>query len=253
MKTESSNILYKYRDWTNENHKKILTNQELYIASPKEFDDTSDCRITYDFDLLDTEDKIRQYVNKFNGIEAMMFEDIKNNRAQVQKDWNENIYKLQDMNYGVVSLCEIWDSIPMWEEYAVKHTGFCVGFHEESIKHHKVFGRGGKVDYKTSLPKLNPLEDHTPETGYMATHTKTLKWKHEKEYRFFKLFHLKPPELKDRIIKLKETTFAEVNIGVNFPKDELNNISKAVKSLNVPLYKVTQVENKFRLSRERIL
>jgi|JI6StandDraft_1071083.scaffolds.fasta_scaffold460893_1 hypothetical protein len=140
MKTESSNILYKYRDWTNENHKKIVTNQELYIASPNDFDDTSDCRITYDFDLLDTDDKIRQYVNKFKGIEALIFEDIKNNRAQVQKDWNKNIYKLQDKNYGVVSLCEIWGSIPMWEEYAIKHTGFCVGFHEESIKDHKVFG-----------------------------------------------------------------------------------------------------------------
>ena len=39
MKFEHPAILYKYRCWDNELHKKILTENKLYIASPKDFED----------------------------------------------------------------------------------------------------------------------------------------------------------------------------------------------------------------------
>ena len=264
MTEESKQILYKFRDWSSINHK-LLTEREIYIASPKDFNDPFDCRITYNFDLLDTDEKIKEYISAFNrrkkgiknpqttNIDEFMFNDIKNNKDEFQKEWNENLFKLQDRDYGVLSLSEVWDSILMWGHYSANHTGFCVGLYADQLKEEQIFGKGGPVQYSEIFPQMNPSVDNTPEIGYIATHTKAIDWSYEKEYRFFKLFHEKPPDTKDRIAKLKETSFAEVNIGVNFPNDELNNIKSAVTSLNLPLYQVKQIQSEFKLSRVRLL
>ena len=37
-KNTHPNILYKYRNWDNELHKKVLTDNILYMASPRDFD-----------------------------------------------------------------------------------------------------------------------------------------------------------------------------------------------------------------------
>jgi len=247
------------------NHKKLLTQRQIYVASPKEFNDPFDCRITYNFELLDTDEKIRQFIAAFNrrksrirnpqteNIDELMFNDIRNNRSEVQKEWNDNLFKLQDRDYGVLSLALDWNSILMWGHYSANHTGFCVGFYEEGLKAENIFGKGGDVIYCDTFPQINPIEDNTPEIGYIATHTKARDWSYEKEYRFFKLFHEKAPTTNDRLIKLGDLAFAEVIMGVNFPKDELSNIKEAVHSIKVPLYQVVKVKGEFKLSRERIL
>ena len=42
-KNTHPNILYKYRNWDNELHKKVLTDNILYMASPRDFEDIHDC------------------------------------------------------------------------------------------------------------------------------------------------------------------------------------------------------------------
>lgn len=37
--TKLPTILYKYRDWNNLNHRRIITNKELYLAKPGSFND----------------------------------------------------------------------------------------------------------------------------------------------------------------------------------------------------------------------
>ncbi len=44
-KKESPATLYKFRDWNNSYHRKMLSNNELFFANNKAFDDP------YDFDL----------------------------------------------------------------------------------------------------------------------------------------------------------------------------------------------------------
>ena len=43
-KNTHPNILYKYRNWDNELHKKVLTDNILYMASPRDFEDIHDCK-----------------------------------------------------------------------------------------------------------------------------------------------------------------------------------------------------------------
>ena len=45
-------ILYKYRSWSNENHKSILLKREVYFAPPSSFTDKYDCKIPTRYDLL---------------------------------------------------------------------------------------------------------------------------------------------------------------------------------------------------------
>ena len=60
METEDiPTILYKYRDWGNPYNKKLLTDNEVYFASPREFNDPLDCAIPFRYDEKDlTEENI---------------------------------------------------------------------------------------------------------------------------------------------------------------------------------------------------
>lgn len=46
IKFEHPKILYKYRDWNNVFHKKILTENRVYFSSPSKFEDQYDCHLT---------------------------------------------------------------------------------------------------------------------------------------------------------------------------------------------------------------
>jgi len=43
--TSTPPILYKYRDWDNEFHKRIITNQEIYFSSADQLNDPYDCAL----------------------------------------------------------------------------------------------------------------------------------------------------------------------------------------------------------------
>lgn len=38
-------VVYKYRDWNNNFHKKIITNREVFFAAPTSFEDPLDCKL----------------------------------------------------------------------------------------------------------------------------------------------------------------------------------------------------------------
>ena len=60
MKT---NILYKYRSWYDKNHKKCLTQNELYFAAPDDLNDPFDFKIsTMDISQIDSQEKISEFI-----------------------------------------------------------------------------------------------------------------------------------------------------------------------------------------------
>ncbi|MBI1768864.1 MAG: DUF2971 domain-containing protein [Bacteroidetes bacterium] len=260
-------IVYKYRDWTECNHRKIVSHRQLYIASPKDFNDPFDCRITHNFGLLNSDKKIKEYVrvlgdrNRENlatqgqrpeDYADEIFNSIKDNKEEEQKNWDIHTFKMQDDHYGIVSLSAIWDSILMWGHYARNHTGFCVGFNEERLQNSRLFGKGGMVKYRNEFPKVNPIEDYTPQAGFRQTHTKALDWDYEKEYRLFKLFTTKPTKPEDRIVELDKSFYSEIVIGLKFPDDQVDTIMEIAKDIGVPLYRTKQIPFKFKLTRERV-
>mgnify|MGYP004344840481 CR=1 FL=1 len=53
--------LYKFRDWTNPLHKEILTKKTLYLASPRDFNDPFDCRLSKNYLSLSDPKKMEKY------------------------------------------------------------------------------------------------------------------------------------------------------------------------------------------------
>src|ERR1043166_3031890 len=54
-------ILYKYRDWSNDFHKRLITHNELFLPSPLKFNDPFDCQFTFGFDSLSEQEIFELY------------------------------------------------------------------------------------------------------------------------------------------------------------------------------------------------
>ncbi|MEO9806691.1 MAG: DUF2971 domain-containing protein [Reichenbachiella sp.] len=260
-------ILYKYRDWTNPQHKSVLTKGELYLASPADFNDPFDCRIAVNFHLLNTDKKIMNYVNfvteKHRQSQASMgvnvddekerlFTAIKFFPERMQLHMEEQYFPEQDRRYGIISLSELWDSILMWGHYAHNHTGFNIGFKWSKLKDSPLFSVVGPVIYEDKFPQINPIDNSSADSNIEMVFTKATDWSYEKEYRLFKMYYPHLPNSKDRVIALDKSFIAEINLGVKFPPDSLFEIQKIAKKLNVPLYQTKMVPFKFELDRTRI-
>lgn len=59
-KMDIPNLLYKYRSWSKEYHKKALKQPCIYFSAPMDFDDPLDCKNPVRYDLL-TEFEIFDY------------------------------------------------------------------------------------------------------------------------------------------------------------------------------------------------
>ncbi len=46
-KVMAPKVVYKYRKYHDELHRRLLTHQELYLASPLDFEDEHDCSLDY--------------------------------------------------------------------------------------------------------------------------------------------------------------------------------------------------------------
>jgi hypothetical protein len=254
-------IIYKYRDWNNANHRRILSHGELYLSSPKGLNDPFDCRVTPNFGVLDSDEKIWEYLEilgdrhrerlakrglKPEDFYKEQFEELKSKKKEVQERWDKDAYAGQDSRYGVLSLSARWNSILMWGHYSASHTGFCVGFHEQKIADSGKFGRGGLITYSNDFPQIHPKDDYSPERGFTETFTKAKDWQYEEEYRLFKF--LKSPD-ESRIATLDPSFFAELVLGLNFPDCDIEQAKKYAKDLGIPLYKIIRIHGKFEVDR----
>lgn len=229
MKSEYPEVLYKYRDFADAYHKKVLTNRQLYYSAPSGFEDPKDCKIPVRFDLLTKKQRIKW-------IEYKLRENIPNKarayyRQQARetyktsplsnneelKQYQEETFKQYDERAGILSLTGNPNNEKMWDKYANKHTGFCVGFDPLILFQH--LGGGGKVDYVDKLPEIFPHPIHSYEKQMVSQiYSKEKKWFFEEEYRTG-TFRDYPMSQKDRIITVPPEGFRIIIIGKNMPNN----------------------------------
>jgi hypothetical protein len=259
--SKNKSVLYKYRDWNDKNHKKLLYENQLYLTPPNYFNDPFDCKIPLDFRALDNEEKIDLYINQFlnnpeylrenkNNIKKdklRLYSILKNDLETVQKKSNSHS---MDNYIGVLSLSLCWDNILMWSHYSNFHKGFCVGFWEDKLKYSGKFGKGGLVNYcsNNDFPLISPL-DEIMFQSFKLTHSKANDWKYEKEYRLTKLFDKDKFKESDRLINIPDDFFAEIIIGLNTPDIEIKEIKEIAIKKNVRIFKIEKVPYKFQLKR----
>ncbi|CAI8894770.1 DUF2971 domain-containing protein [Chryseobacterium sp. IT-36CA2] len=259
-------IIYKYRSWNNEFHKKILTDGEVYLASPEDFNDPFDFGIVQNFFTLDTPEKIERYIDEgmikhkefllSKGYDLAKEREFQLKRLQnldeYQKEYEKLNAKAVNKSYGVLSLSGRWDSILMWSHYADFHRGFNIGYNEFKMRNSGLFGKGGPITYSDEYPHIDAFAKHTIESSFQQTHYKSIEWAYEEEYRLSKLFFPNTPTKANRTVKVPFEFVEEINLGIKVSPDDKAEILKLANDLNIKVFQTEKVPFKFKLTRNPI-
>jgi hypothetical protein len=259
-------ILYKYRSWDNEFHRRMLLFNEIYFTNPKNFNDPLDYRVTPDFSLLSTQEKIEEYVkiniDSSHDLLVKRGKSIEETYSKFNQEFG-NLELLQERYdginnetldfHGVFSISELWNNFLMWSHYGNDHKGFVIGFNANELFAQTCFnGFIGPVLYYTHYPRINPLEGDTIGNFIKACVIKSDVWAYEKEYRLGKVFYPNKPSDQQRTFRVFDNAIAEVIIGSEAEPKTIEEISFMCKCRNIPVYRAIKAKKKFELTREQI-
>jgi hypothetical protein len=262
-------IIYKYRNWTDIYHKNTLLKNQIYLSSPKDFNDPLDCRIPINYSYLQTGEQIDKYVNSIisknheefskQGVNieiesAKLKQRIIDDPKKFQK-WYESIFFEEiDIHYGIYSMSEEWNSLLMWTHYANNHQGVCIGFWQKKLLELNRFIMG-RVIYPPNnvFPDVSPFEDDDTKTLIKQTNTKSNEWQYEKEYRLTTLYYPLKPTIEERTYTLSNDFFAEIIIGMRATEKTRTELLQIAKDKKVSVFEIRQKPFKFEIERVQLL
>ncbi|MEE9441065.1 MAG: DUF2971 domain-containing protein [candidate division Zixibacteria bacterium] len=266
--TDNPDILYKYRDWHVEKHRRILSHNKIFFTSARNFNDPFDGTIPLRYDKgsrQEISDKYSDRINKDNpNLNRIQKRDL-------AKKWRKkgllrnrtHIKMTQDMtreqlfnDFGIFSLSAECLNILLWTHYSNSHRGFCVGFDMQKLdnmRNDPLYYADNlidihKVEYEIDYPLFNPYKMDDEEITQKPLITKSSAWSYENEYRLI-LFDKTNVE-----IDLLDEIIAEVYLGCKIsPEDKEQIIDALQKRKNRPELFITKMqENSFGLIKESI-
>ena len=255
-------VLYKYRDWGSDRHKKSLTDLQLWRSSPIEFNDSYDCKIPFDYSILKNEVARRAFFsNALRSLEEagysiqrlyteepfesvvdrvvneLTFENFDTNRATKQ------YYEMFAQEVGIYCTTPHNDNILMWAHYGNNSRGFCIGYDSEEMIKRDYFEVCMKINYVDSLdiPMADPLGDIYKNTEEICGN-KFMIWSYEDEYRFIKL------GLQDRLVYLHPKCIYSIVLGPAISEEHKVEIIQTLqkeKFRHVRLYQARESNRQF--------
>lgn len=250
--------LYKYRNWSDCYHRKLITDKELFFSSPLAFNDPFDFQITYRYDQLTRDQRKEIYKNElinlgYSGAELEKQSDFLADNGPLADPNNiasAQTYQLDKMNasFGVVSLSSVFDSILMWSHYANNHKGFCVGFNAKPFIE-DLQSALHSVTYEEYYPEIVPTATSVwlhNQSRIMATKFK--EWEYEKEYRLVKYGY------SNKVAALSEKYFKSLILGCAMPDDQKSEIVDAANASlpNIEIYQAERHNTQYLISLNRI-
>jgi len=276
MDEDTPKILYKYANWNNKHHKRIITHNEVYFASAKLFNDPFDSDIPLRYDLRSEDENLvilRQLLKKQHprwnddaiNREAAFFLERRYWEKEENKEHAEKL-RIQYMFYQkrILSLSSIKDNILMWSHYADSHRGFCVGidteraegFFEKYCSDTECPVTLNKIKYKRKIPILIPGPDfNDPSVVIDALTTKAENWAYECEWRYIMTLPETLMSKEHCNIYLRDGIISEIILGcrmLELDKDEITKIIKA-KERRPKLFAAKRSKDSFSLDVEEIL
>ena len=257
-------VLYKYRDWEKDYHKRMLTENEIWFSNPNEFNDIFDVHIPFEFDYSEIEDplfleKIKLNFSTTQGIDVTSREcEVRSENLldQIRADpkWFENnkyaLRKDPEINsVGVFSTSLDWDKNKMWAHYSNSHRGFCLGFPYPGLMA-GLEAMAQPVHYikeklKFSFLKYNPFMDE-------FFFIKEAQWEDEREYRFVTLGIRNDSQ---RAVKFDPAILHHVIFGYKMPQSYREEIIEILKTnyKSKPRLYITKVDaTSYDLTLERL-
>lgn len=268
--------LYKYRDWENPYHKRILTHNEFYFSSPKEFNDPFDSNIRVRYDLRGENKFLQELIRIIRknkpSLSLKKVRKEAENILAIQKEhpqkiseiMKNNFYKIVCNQSGILCLTKNINSIIMWSHYANSHKGFCVGFKTSKIielidcfrsKYLKLYDLD-KVDYKKEYPKIDKFTLSGNEINKIPLTIKSSEWTYEEEYRLILITQegYIVIEKSDRNIVFGNDLFDSIYLGYKMEKNikiEIIEIIKEKQS-DIKIYQCSLKDEEFGLKFEPV-
>ncbi len=233
-------ILYKYRNWSDNFHKRFIVQREVFMASARSFTDKLDCNNSTRFDLLDDQ-QIYQYYRHWSEKEHPNWKKFQHKdfarkwtKQTPIKDKNhveEWMKKTREEYYdhdGILSLTANCDNERMWKEYGNVDKGFCIGYNTKEL--FKYVGGGGEVLYLDELPMILPEPFmEFPEAMRNRVYCKLKEFEFEEEYRTRK-FSPNTLTVEERRIELPPTAFNRIILGKKMTDADKKEIKEYIKS-----------------------
>lgn len=239
---EMPKILYKYRDWGKEEHKRLLTHNEIYYASPDQLDELTECIYERDYDSV-TDEMIWDFCMERAMREADMevipvpsvlnrtnylfsIHDFYNldHRNNSEKEFRTTL----NQELSIFCSSETPTNERLWDAFAKQKSGYCVGIDfTEIYSNDEVFGACGKVEYypKNKPPKFLPISPPNERTFKMMKIMYGLpdNFKDEKEFRLTKM------NIPNKRLKINPEWIKEVIIGSQTSAESEREIFDIVK------------------------
>lgn len=235
---------YRYRT-INQFSIDIITKNELYFASPREFNDP------FEFEFLMKHDAHIDKIKKF--LEESKLYDFK---TEFKKAGDEKVRKFLEGDMGstvaaqlreefrnefldqsgILCLADSPTNISMWAHYGDNHRGICFEFNFM----HENFGEHFKVNYTSEVPSFNYFESYESRYKDMTKKiisSKSLNWEHEREYRFI----LSRPG----VVRFHPNSLRAAYLGMNVDQNNLIFQSMAIHYPELPLYFLKSAEAEY--------
>lgn len=242
--------VYKYRNWTNEEHKRLLTENEIYFSAPLNIDEQHECNLETDYDSVTSQmifdyaymrapefgiiDEANRNLFAKNTVNFTPFYDAAH-RVSMEERFR------QDLNNQLSIFCvsEQKDNLNLWDSFSGGQTGFCVGINTRKMFDNKeILGGASKVDYYPikNMPKrkafcfseLERIQDMLNVIFSLPDF-----FAKEDEYRIFKL------NIKNRQAKISQESIEEIILG-QFIKEEHKQEIIQIAKIRFPLAEILQ-------------
>lgn len=256
---EIPEVLYKYRAWSNPFHRKLIKDQELFLASPADFNDPFE-NIPIRWDLLTYEDCFQKNLEMLSvfhkGKTKSELHQIAKEATDSKNLWHPDKLKKEsetaihnwNQSIGILSLSENCMNILMWSHYSDLHKGFVVGLNTESLMDDGEFDFLKRVVYQHDYPIISGNDEM--ETRFQNKFfTKSEFWSYEDEWRFSK------SQVKNRVVKLRSSTISSIVIGCQMSKQEEQELITYVLNCtgsHVRIYRALKSAEKFELELQLI-
>lgn len=227
--------------------REIVVRSELWLSSPKEFNDPFDMSVRFVFDATIEEKRTR--FRKVLKDEGKQFHEIERLLPELMRkaaDTNlvGRLRKTVDET-GVCSFAGDPRNILMWSHYASNHEGVCLLF--EIARDPKTFLDALPVEYSVEYPIVNWIKDFDQGGPLRIVLRKHKGWEYEKERRIIKFkqanTHLNflPAALRAVIAgcRVKEDTFEKLKT--------LSAERSAARMPPIAIYKCCRHENRYEL------
>jgi hypothetical protein len=223
-------FVYKFRSFRDPFHLRLLSQREVFFATPSSFQDPNECKNVVKYDQLSDQEKFDWIEYKTSIKHPKWNERALLNRAnEVAKgsllyrsdqllQYQEEFLKSYNAKMGVLSLTGKSGNNQLWTDYADNHEGLNVEFRSISLFESlsPVIG-GGIISYVPVLPKMLPKPYNSrDEQMALNVYYKEEHWRPEEEYRLH-TFSNSEFVVGSRTKQIPAVCFSRIIVGKNSP------------------------------------